>query len=158
MITGLDRHSYRESNCDIHVATRVSMNAVLLKRFSELCEQLGAVEATKYIASNQFYTQPQPRVDDNTFLNWKVKAKNLLERACGAGSQHYREFVDNENLAYLTNLDVLGRLKAIFLAAKEDFEGGHLTSLRDIVQSEIFDLNLIRPRNSFVPITQPPRQ
>ncbi|MGG6240079.1 DUF4145 domain-containing protein [Nodosilinea sp. AN01ver1] len=34
------------------------------------------------------------------------------------------------------------RLKAIFLAAKEDFEGGYLSSMRALVQAEVFDSEL----------------
>ena len=38
------------------------------------------------------------------------------------------------------------RLKAVFLAAKEDFEGGHLRSLRSLVHAEVFDDELEQAR------------
>jgi len=33
-------------------------------------------------------------------------------------------------------------MKAVFMAAKEDFEGGYLTSIRSLVQAEVFDSEL----------------
>jgi hypothetical protein len=41
-----------------------------------------------------------------------------------------------------TNHQVFLKLRAIFEAAKEDYEGGYLNSLRLLVQSEVFDSEL----------------
>ncbi|KAF0200702.1 MAG: hypothetical protein FD173_2254 [Gallionellaceae bacterium] len=43
---------------------------------------------------------------------------------------------------FSTNHDIFQRLKAIFLAAKEDYEGGYIFSIRSLVQAEIFDSEL----------------
>ncbi|EGH05545.1 hypothetical protein PSYAE_27014, partial [Pseudomonas amygdali pv. aesculi str. 0893_23] len=41
-----------------------------------------------------------------------------------------------------TNYGILKQLRAVFLAVKEDFEGGHLNSLRNLVQAEVFTSEL----------------
>lgn len=118
------------------------MTALLKKRFSELCVQLEEVKATKRDVHSQFSNASITQVDGNLFLNWKVKAKNLLQSACGLDSQHFKQFEENESLAYLTNYDILGYLGAVFLAAKEDFEGGYLRSVKSLVQADVFDSEL----------------
>jgi hypothetical protein len=73
-------------------------------------------------------------------LGWRVKARNLLSRACGVESEHYRQFESTEKGGlYVTNYRVMLSQKAVFLAAKEDFEGGHLRSIRSLVHAEVFD-------------------
>jgi hypothetical protein len=76
-------------------------------------------------------------------LKWKVKAKNLLEQVAGANSQHFKYFADAESSSgFGTNFDALKSLKAVFLAAKEDCEGGGLVSARSLAQAEVFDTEL----------------
>ena len=38
-----------------------------------------------------------------------------------------------------TSYDVMKRVRAVFDAAKEDFEGGYLSSLKQLVQAEVFE-------------------
>ncbi len=116
------------------------------KRFSELCDQLNAVEATKRNEYDKYSNSNLIRVDNNQLLNWKVKAKNLLQAACGVESQHFKHFEENESGSYLTSYDILLRLRAVFLAAKEDFEGGYLSSVKSLVQAEVFDSELEQAR------------
>ena len=118
------------------------MVAQYKKRFSELCAQLDAVEATKRIEWDENFGRNLTRVDRNSLLNWTVKAKNLLQAACGLDSQHFKHFVENESGAYLTSYDNLLNMRAVFLAAKEDFEGGYLSSVKRLVQAEVFDSEL----------------
>jgi len=116
------------------------------KRFSELCDQLNAVEATKRDEWSQYSNSSSTRVDDNLLLNWKVKAKSLLQAVCGVDSQHFKHFEENESGSYSTNYDILLKLRAVFLAAKEDFEGGYLSSVKNLVQAEVFDSELDQGR------------
>ena len=65
------------------------------------------------------------------FLGWRVKARNLLLKACGAESEHYKEFERleaNPGMFAASSHSFMQRLKAVFLAAKEDYEGGFETS------------------------------
>lgn len=82
-------------------------------------------------------------IDGNALLEWKVKARSLLNKACGEDSEHYKEFANNDSTGvYGTYLATLERLQAIFLAAKEDFEGGYLKTTRSLIQAEVFDSEL----------------
>ena len=119
------------------------MNQVYRKRFQELADQLVDIEKRKnpynrtlVIGENNDY------VDDAIILNWKVKVRNLLDKVCGEHSQHFRQFEKNENSSFYTNYENLRNLKAVFQAAREDFEGGYLLSIRSLVQAEVFDSEL----------------
>lgn len=118
------------------------MTQLLRKRFEELVQQLSQVEATKRQQYNEF-SGSYEAVDDELLLNWCVKARNLISSACGKQSEHYLSFVEAEKpQAYLHNDFTTKRVKAVFLAAKEDFEGGYLASVRQLVQAELFDSEL----------------
>src|SRR5271165_3491574 len=97
----------------------------LKRRFAELLLRLDEVErTTANYGSVEF-------VDKNSFLSWCLNARNLLKQACGAESEHYKQFQGVEkDYPYSSNREVLQLLKAVFSAAKEDYEGGYLRSIR----------------------------
>ena len=114
------------------------MNKKLGQRFNELKDQVETIDSTKTKAEG-LYGQVDT-VDDEALTGWIVKAKNLLVTACGNNSEHYKAFVKAEDFQSMeTNYDILKRVRAIFNAAKEDFEGGYLTSLKQLVQAEVFE-------------------
>lgn len=114
---------------------------VLVKRFSELALQLVEVEVTKQYLNTEYFSGY--RVNGEILLNWKVKAKSLISKACGLDSVHYSQFEKAEKpQAFRTSADELSDLKAIFLAAKEDYEGGYMKGVRVLVQAEIFESEL----------------
>jgi len=83
------------------------------------------------------------------FLGWRVKARNLLSQACGAESEHYKDFQrleGNPGMFAASSHSFMQRLKAVFLAAKEDYEGGYLRSIRSLVHAELFDDELEQAR------------
>lgn len=119
--------------------------SVLSRRFGELVEQMNTLEATNRRVVEEYFTGH--RIDDQMFANWKVKAKNLLNIACGKDSEHYLEFIELEKGgAYQGNGDIFLKLKPIFLAAQEDFEGGYLRSVRNLVQAEVYSTELDQAR------------
>lgn len=108
----------------------------------ELESQAIAIEATKKREHSE-YTGSYEHVDENLVLNWKVKVKNLLSNLCGEKSQHFSAFVEaGKASSFTTNYSLLQQMKAVFMAAKEDFEGGYLNSVRNLVQAEVFDNEL----------------
>jgi hypothetical protein len=122
------------------------MTQLLKKRFSELETQAIAVAGTR-TPSRDFNGGSAENVAQEPFLAWCVKAKNLLSMACGTESEHYRAFVEAENYgSWSGNLPNFSRCRAVFEAAKEDFEGGYLTSVRNLVQAEVFDTELEQAR------------
>ncbi|MEZ9210539.1 hypothetical protein AB6E95_23900 [Vibrio splendidus] len=118
------------------------MNFKLAQRFIELKEQMLKVEDTKHSTHSEMFGRSE-YVDDEAYLEWKVKAKNLVVKVCGEKSQHFQEFLKSEEIgSYETNLNSYKRVKSVFLAAKEDYEGGYLTSVKTLVQSEVFESEL----------------
>jgi hypothetical protein len=109
------------------------------KRFSELVQQLDEVQKTRHSVNSPSTGSPIKQVDSDLFLNWQVKARNLLERACGQDSQHFKVFIDKLEHSWSGPYDKLLSLKAILLAAQEDYNGGYLNNLRNLVQAEVFD-------------------
>lgn len=118
----------------------------LKKRFGELIEQADAVAATKQTKRSQ-YSGSYEEVDSDLLLGWCVKARNLLATACGRESEHFKSFVAAEEIqSFEHNPAMLGRVRSVFLAAKEDFEGGYLSSVRNLVQAEVFSTELEQAR------------
>lgn len=125
----------------------VANTSVLGKRFAELASQLQAVEATKRSERSQYVSGDF--VDSELLLNWTVKARNLISMACGTDSEHYGQFVKSQGqkrVVGTSNFSVLKELKAVFLAAKEDYEGGYMNSFRNLVQAEVFGGELDQAR------------
>lgn len=119
------------------------MGSQLLKRrFHELTEQAQKLEASKRLEYDQFDNRQVERIDSNALLNWKTKAKALLINVCGESSLHFRQFEESETSPYSTALQNLKRMMAVFEAAREDFEGGYLASLHDLVRADVFESEL----------------
>lgn len=122
------------------------MTDLLKKRFNELLSQADEVAATKQ-RKHSSYSGSYDHVDSDLLLGWCVKARNLLASACGRESEHFNAFAEAEKpLPYEENPAKLSRLRAVFLAAKEDFEGGYLSSVRHLVQAEVFSTELEQAR------------
>lgn len=119
------------------------MNDLYKQRFSEVHAQMESLLATQKNVYNEFLGRNQIEIEGTALLEWKIKAKNLLNKACGVESEHYQAFEKNESSGlYGSNLDTLQLLKAIFMAAREDYEGGYLRSTRSLIQAEVFDSEL----------------
>lgn len=118
--------------------------SLLARRFAELDAQYLTVEATKSYRDGSFAGD---FVDNEMLIGWRVKVNNLLAKACGEQSVHYQKFNQIEtDFGWSTNYQVGKSQKAVFDAAREDFEGGYLTSLRNLVQAEMFDSELDQAR------------
>ncbi len=119
------------------------------RRFNELSIQLDALVDSKK-PETDWLDERILEVSSDAVIEWGVKARNLLVKACGENSEHYRSFVENEAVqSFDTNYGRLKRIRAVFLAAKEDFAGGYLTSVRSLVQAEVFDSELEQSRELF---------
>ncbi len=111
-------------------------------RFEELSRQADAIEASKKgersRSGNTVYY-----VDQDELINWTVKVRHLIASVCGQDSQHFVSFEKFEKpYAGATNHQIFHRQRAVFLATKEDYEGGYLTRIRDLIQAEVFESEL----------------
>jgi hypothetical protein len=125
------------------------LNNVFKQRFKELEEQASQIEASTSRHSGMYGSGEY--VNDELLLSWKVKVRNLLSKVCGEESQHFKQFeiAEDYGIVGTTNLEILKRLKAVFIAAKEDFEGGYLLSIKTLVQAEVFDSELVQANELF---------
>src|SRR5208282_1539214 len=123
------------------LSSLATMANLFSRRFTELLVQSDELLKTKRNAYSQF-SGASTQVDDHLFLGWKVKTKNLLEKACGLESQHFKQFEQDEVLSWTDSFERARKLRAIFEAAQEDYDGGYLNSVRTIVQAEVFDSEL----------------
>lgn len=113
------------------------------QRFGELQIEMDRVESTRHKTQRQSeygnITEVE-MVDVEALCEWRIKVKNLLAKSCGLESEHYREFVRAEKYCLMdTTYKVLLRIRPVFKAAKEDYDGGYLTSFKSLVQAEVFD-------------------
>jgi len=112
-----------------------------LQRYDVLNQEAEAVLATKHFVKSEFTSGEY--LDQNILDEWRIKAKNLLSKSCGLDSEHYKEYITGEKPhGFESNLSLFKRLKSIFNAAKDDFEGGYLVSIKSLVQAELFDSEL----------------
>lgn len=118
------------------------MSHKISQRFTVLMEEIDSIEAAKTRVSGDF--GGGWRIDSDAFLAWRVKAKNIIVQVCGEESQHFIAFIQAEKLSGLgdSHHGSLKRTRAVFSAAKDDFEGGYLTSIKSLVQAEVFDSEL----------------
>jgi hypothetical protein len=76
-------------------------------------------------------------VDGQAAHQWFTSSQNILSRIFGHNSEHYRNFSDQpekRGLTYSPTRRAVGVLKA----ALEDYEGGYLFNLRDLIEAEVF--------------------
>jgi len=122
------------------------MNQVYQQRFIDLLNQVNLIE-TRKTPKMGLYDVSYESIDDNEFLGWCVKAKGLIARVCGETSIHLSAFIKAETTQnFLYPIDNLRRSKSVFLAAKEDFEGGYLISIRNMIHAEVFSSELDQAR------------
>jgi len=123
------------------------MTALFNQRFLELEQQLTDVENSTVTVRSPLTGDSETTIPSELILNWRVKARSLIGRACGEQSSHLAMYLEAEKLhSFDSYMHQLKRMKAVFLAAKEDFQGGYLNSLRNLVQAEVFGSELDQAR------------
>lgn len=114
----------------------------LSDRFDQLFSEIKEIEATHGKRNSQLLGTIDV-MDNEKALTWKVKTKNLLVSTCGKDSQHYEAFIEAEKItSYQTNWDAFKKMKSVFLAAMDDYKNGYLTSIKNLIQADVFDSEL----------------
>lgn len=117
----------------------------LSARFDQLEKELPIIEGTKQTSQSEWGISDH--IDEELFSEWKVKAISLIVKTCGKDSEHYRAIKEAEKPHHFdSNYKLFRRIRPIFLAAKSDFQGGYLTSIKRLVQAELFDSELDQAR------------
>lgn len=116
------------------------MSRILVRRFKELEDQLSPLMPLSFGLQVSGLAETKQSVAEDFLLNWSVKAKNIIVKSCGEDSQHFKAFEKaQKRTSFDTTFSTLRRLAAVFLAAKEDFEGGYVKSFKSLIQAEVFD-------------------
>lgn len=110
------------------------------KRYNELLEQLAPFGIGTLFFGNKKSEITSDEPESFFVINWSTKAKNLIAKSCGEHSYHLKEFEKSQNKPsnFRGPAIKLIELCAIFLAAKEDFEGGYAKPVRELIEAEIF--------------------
>jgi Domain of unknown function (DUF4145) len=123
------------------------------KRFKELTERAEAIVAAKTVSRGDDGGGGFSGVyiDQHELIKWQVNARHLLSMVSGRDSEHIQAFDSNQKSQFVgdTNHAILLRQQAVFFAAKNDYEGGYLTRLRDLIQAEVFVSELEQARELF---------
>lgn len=116
----------------------MKLDNLVRKRFDELKAKAESIYQQKeFDFQNEngkaYFTVPSAPVK-----GWGTSVLNLIQRAFGEDSAHYRNFMDHFN-----NYDgwesSLNTLVAIFDSAQEDYEGGYLFNVQSLVKAEVLD-------------------
>jgi len=119
------------------------LNKKIWQRFEELESQIKNIESTKYSKQHRVgsSTYTYYYLDNEIYFKWKVQVKDLLVSITTNNSEYYKEFLNIDNKKR-TNFSIFQVIKAIFLALKNDYEKGYLTSIKTLIQAEVFETQL----------------
>lgn len=113
------------------------LDPVVTRRFTELAAKADAVAQQKNYSftatdsGRRYFTIPS-----GPFKEWATNVLNLLQRTFGEDSVHYRNFADHYS-RFREWESEFEDCRAIFVAAREDYEGGYLFNVRALVKAEV---------------------
>ncbi len=114
------------------------IDALLEKRLAELDAKAKSIMAEKFSAAlgRVASSKKTNYVSRPNMIAWGVSVLSLFRQAFGENGIHTEQFSKAfENSAnYLSSFQVL---YAIFISAKEDYEGGYMFNLRGLVKAEV---------------------
>lgn len=116
----------------------MQIEQVISKRFQELEEKAQAVSYLREFGfqndeGKQYFKIPYP-----AFARWGTSVLSLLQRSFGEESIQYTNFHELYK-SFREWESEFENCKAIFLSAKEDYEGGYLFNFRSLVKAEVLD-------------------
>jgi len=107
------------------------LDATVRRRFAELAEKAERLAALSERADSGAGTIPAA-----PFYAWVTNVQNLLARTFAQESLHYRTFVRLAN-RFTSYESEFASCRAVFLAAREDYEGGYLFNVRAAAKAEV---------------------
>jgi len=111
---------------------------VYTKRFSELEQDLNAIDRTKRREQNE-YSGNRDYINQEMLDTVKVKIKSLITNLCSKESEYYKAFEEAEKIVPMdTNYDVYQRVNSVFIALKDDYLSGYIIKYKSLVQAEVF--------------------
>lgn len=117
------------------LGTIMTIDQRFRERFSALLKEGEQVLRNHGWPSDDHYRHPE-QVD---YIRFRTEALNLIRRACGENSDHYRELhriADSKDTSL--NSYYYRDCFAILQAAHRDYEGGLIFDIRSLVAAELF--------------------
>jgi len=108
------------------------LNEVFARRFKELDEKFSALEFRPNSGRSS-----GTHVATGDWKQWATSAQSLILAVYGEFSPHYRNYVEAFGKCNGYDYEVMA-LKGVFLAAKDDFEGGYVFNVDLRVSGEVF--------------------
>jgi hypothetical protein len=108
----------------------MQLDAVVRRRFRELTEKAERLAAARQGTDSDSFTIPAA-----PFYEWVTNVQNLLARAFGQESVHYQNFIRFAN-RFTSYEAEFANCRAVFVAAREDYEGGYLFNVRAAAKAE----------------------
>lgn len=100
------------------------------KRFNELKYGFANIRRKQDVARGDYF-------ETGDWKRWATSAENLIKAACGVETPHFSNFREAFKECKGYDHEVLVLL-GVFMAAKEDFEGGYLFNVDLRVSGEVF--------------------
>lgn len=118
----------------------MKVDTVIRRRFEELEQKATYLLANKALSFRDQQGTSIYTVDAVEFLTWSTSTLSLLQRVFGENSIHFQHFRQHQTKAYTGDIfeSHFERCRAIFQAAREDYEGGYLFDIRGLIRAEVF--------------------
>ena len=116
------------------------MNKKIWQRFEELENEIKNIESTKYFNEDE---SEYELIKIDTYIKWKVKVGDIFSNLVNEKSEYYKEFIKiTTSIHNYIDFRDFQQIKSIFLALKSDYHKGYLTSIKTLVQAEVFETQL----------------
>ena len=121
------------------------------KRFDELetaaqeiidgkCEKSRQVRKRGFYRLNQdpeYYTEKVEVIDAQSIVQWTTSVQSLLVRVFGPDDPTYENFSTRARKTSVHPISRFEGLRSVFLSAKDQYEGGHLFDVRNLVHADV---------------------
>ncbi|QNM92378.1 DUF4145 domain-containing protein [Arcobacter cryaerophilus gv. pseudocryaerophilus] len=120
------------------------MKNKISSRFKELLEEVNKIESSKKKISGGIYGTDYLEINNELHKIWELNLKNLiLLLTSDSNCMYYSELVKISELkSYEDYSNVFDRQKALFLAFKDDYEKGLISSMKYLIEANVFDTEL----------------
>ena len=116
------------------------LDELIKRRFTELEEQAITViessESITHFNEDRGESFEVTGIPHSAFVGWATSVLSLLQHALGEDSIHYKHFANHFRLFKGSESD-FESCRAIFRAAKADYEGGYLFNVRALIKAEV---------------------
>ena len=109
----------------------MKLDEVITKRFNELLQRADEILNAKQQRINGWNDQPYFAIPYAAFVGWQTNVLSLIKHAMGDDRVHFQNLTVMGD-RFLEDLTEFENCKSVFQAAKDDYEGGYLFTVRGL--------------------------